>query len=434
MANDAGIVLMFDESPLSLDIPHIGQYFGAWAIEESHMRQLSGLVQSINLSAHVEQRQQIAENAGYEIVQGDIAVVSIEGAMTKYGSSLSSSGSTIRARRAIRQAMSDDSIAGIVLRIDSPGGSVAGTKELADDIYSADQQKPVWAVVEDLGASAAYYVASQARQIFANEPAFVGSIGTYMVVIDVSKAAEKAGYKVHVIRAGDMKGAGVPGTEITESQLAYFQTLIDKQNDLFLKAVSRGRRLSMQQVNSLADGRVHIASDALGLQLIDGIATFDEVVGKFSLFLKGPDMSTDTKVSTPVPATIAELRAACPGADSEFVLKQLELGATVQAAQSAFIVHQQAKLEAAVQQVNELTAKNTELSTKIDQLQQMPGNEPLESKKTSSTGNVLQEWNKLIAEQLAANPAMHRSRAVSIVAKANPELHRALVESANVSA
>src|SRR5690606_31819803 len=129
------------------------------------------------------------------------------GAMTKQGSSFGGA-STVRTRRAIRSAAADKSVSAIMLLIDSPGGSVSGTSDLADDVANAKKKKPVYAYIEDTCCSAAYWVASQCSAIYANPTAIVGSIGTYMVVADYSRMAENAGVKVHCISTGKYKGAG----------------------------------------------------------------------------------------------------------------------------------------------------------------------------------------------------------------------------------
>lgn len=255
-----------------------------------------------------------------------------------------------------------------------------------------------------------------------------------MVLYDVSKAFEKAGYIAHVIKAGEMKAAGTMGTEITPEQLEYFQSLIDSFNEFFVDAVARGRKLPRKQVEGLADGRVHIAKNAKQKGLIDGIGTFDEVVSIFTKHLKGKRMS-DEKKSAPASATLAELRAACPGADSDFLLKQIEASVTVSQAQTAYIAHMQLQYDKLLAQVDDLTAKNAELQTKIDQFQQMPGNDPLKSTgKSNSEGDVQAEWNEKIRQHLRDNPNDSRAKAVVAVKNSFPELHQALVGAANAKA
>jgi signal peptide peptidase SppA len=226
----------------------------------------------------VTEGETVAQQQAAEADEGGIAMIGIHGQMTKGRSSFDDGTSTVETRIAIRKAVRDEQVKAILLHIDSPGGTVAGTADLADEIAGADRRKPVYAYIEDLGASAAYWVASQARRITANRTALVGSIGTLSVLEDLSGMAEAAGVKVHVIATGAYKGAFVEGTEITEDHLAYAQEVVDDLNAPFLKAVKGGRQMTAKQVREAADGRVHIAKKALAFGLIDGVESLDDTV------------------------------------------------------------------------------------------------------------------------------------------------------------
>jgi len=206
-----------------------------------------------------------------------MAVIPIDGQMMK-GESKYGGANTIAIRRKVRAAMRDQDVTGIMLLVDSPGGTVAGTQDLAEDVAAANRVKPVFSHIEDLGASAAYWVMSQTRRITATPTSEVGSIGTLAVVEDYSAVAEKKGIKVHVISTGPYKGAGVPGTPITDEQLAYFRERVEAVNTHFLDAVSRGRNVSMGTVQEWADGRVWIADKARTMGLIDGVMLFDNAM------------------------------------------------------------------------------------------------------------------------------------------------------------
>lgn len=213
----------------------------------------------------------------YAIDGNGIAYVRLSGHLMKFDSKFGGT-STIRARRAIRMAAADEDAKAILLAIDSPGGTVAGTEELARDVVAAKDQKPVFAHIDDLGASAALWVASQADHLSANKTALVGSIGTVAVIEDSSKAAEKEGIEVHVISTGPFKGAGIPGTKVTDEHLAEMQELVDDLNEHFMQAVSTGRNLPMDAVRAMADGRVHIAQKAKAMGLINAVRPFDATI------------------------------------------------------------------------------------------------------------------------------------------------------------
>ena len=207
-------------------------------------------------------------------IQGRVAVIPMFGYMQK-GESKFGGVSTVFTRRALRAATADEEVDTIVLHIDSPGGSVAGVSELAGEMVKAKKSKPLLAQIEDLGASAAYWVASQADRIYANETAEVGSIGTMAVIVDSSGMAARDGVKVHVIATGDKKGIGVPGREVTEDDLAYLRGRVEAINGFFQRAVQTGRGLSDKRMEEVSDGRVVIAAEAKRLGLIDGVQSME---------------------------------------------------------------------------------------------------------------------------------------------------------------
>lgn len=212
---------------------------------------------------------------------GRMALINLSGVMQKHRSRyamLFGGASTSDLRDAVLQATEDGQVDSILIRVDSPGGSVAGTGDLADAVRAAAAVKPVHAFIEDLGASAAYWVASQATRVLANPTAMVGSIGTYAVIYDFSKAADEMGIGVHVVRAGEFKGAGVPGTKISKEQLAEFQREINDLNEHFVAGVARGRDLPMERARKLANGAVHIGAKAIDLGLIDDVATWNAAI------------------------------------------------------------------------------------------------------------------------------------------------------------
>lgn len=419
----------------SLGIPHLDQYFGLWMVEPNHFQAVAGAIEAMDLKAHVQLRQEIAPKAELARVDtgrnADLAMIEITGTMTKYGSSMGGSGSTIRARQLIREANSDPNITGILLKLDSPGGSVAGTQELAAAVR--DSEKPIVAFVEDLGASAAYYVASQASQIVANEPAMVGSIGTYTAVADFSKAAEQRGIKVHVISTGKFKGAGTPGAPVTDEQLANWQELINKSNSLFLAAVRKGRNMTAEQVADLATGQVWIASDAKSNGLIDSIGTVDQAIKQLRSLVRGAKRMSEERAATiqPQVASIQEIEQACPGADGNFVLGQIRIGATLQQAMTAHMAGQAQRIEDLCQAVEELTSERNQLQEDLEQARQSaaPGNQPLESESADHTSNgttALAEWRAKIEETMKERDC-DRAKATSIVAQKYPALQEAVL-------
>lgn len=214
-------------------------------------------------------------------LQAGVAVIPVVGAITK-GFSKFGGASAAFTRRAVRAAVSDPDVGAILLKIDSPGGSVAGIDDLAADVARAASVKPTEAYIEDVGASAAYWIASEANAIHSNPSAMVGSIGAFMVLIDSSKAAEIAGLRVLPVASGPLKAAGQPGTPITDSVLAETQALVDAVASRFFAAVKRGRQMSKAQLDAVTTGGVWPASDAKALGLLDSVRPIDEVVAALS--------------------------------------------------------------------------------------------------------------------------------------------------------
>jgi signal peptide peptidase SppA len=267
-------------------LPYVGIHDAFWAIEESSARMLLGILGSTDARVHKEEFE--ARRGGdpighsdFDLIDG-VAVISIVGAMTKSPTSFDPGCSTVLTRRQIRAAAADDAVRAIVLRIDSPGGSVGGTDDLAADVAAAAKKKPCHAYVEDSCCSAAYWVASQCTKIFASPTSVVGSIGVFTTATDWSRAAENMGAHVHLITTGKHKGAGAPGTRISEEHLAKWQSTCDVFYEHFMQAIRKGRRMSKARVEELADGSVWVGESAVSNGLIDGIASFDEVFSSLS--------------------------------------------------------------------------------------------------------------------------------------------------------
>lgn len=264
-------------------------YFGLWSIEPAYMRQMAANVAQMDLQQHVAQslnqpqRQAKSADVLTSTTGVNLAVVQLAGTLMKHASSVDGSTSTIDSRKQIREAANDPSIDGVLLHIDSPGGTVAGTAELARDVYETNGKKPVWAFVDDLAASAAYWVASQAQHIVANHgTASIGSIGTYINLIDSSKYFEAEGLESVVIATGPLKGMGTDGTPITAEHKAYLKSIVDQSQAYFTEAVAEGRQMSLEDVNALATGGVFLAAEAVKNRLIDEIKSFDETLESFA--------------------------------------------------------------------------------------------------------------------------------------------------------
>lgn len=184
-----------------------------------------------------------------------------------------------RIRRELDAAAANPEIASILLHIDSPGGTVAGTPETAAAVAAAAARKPVVAFADGLAASAAYWIGSQATEFVASPSADVGSIGVISVHQSVAKLYERMGVDTTVIRAGKFKGEGNSFEPLGEEAQAAMQARVDAAYGDFLAAVAAGRKASEKRVREgFGEGRVLDAKAALAEGMIDRVATLDETI------------------------------------------------------------------------------------------------------------------------------------------------------------
>ena len=226
-------------------------------------------------------KQFAAANAG-----AGIAVLPLYGVVTQRGNmvdDISGPGSTSTQKftSALRQVLADDTVGQILIDIDSPGGSVYGVAELATEIVKARAQKPVVAVANSLAASAAYWIGCSAGEFYVTPGGEVGSIGVWQAHFDYSKALEEEGVKPTLISAGKFKVEGNPYVPLDPEAQAFMQSRVDDYYNAFIKAVAKGRGVSVADVrDGMGEGRVLGADAALAAKMVDGVATFDDVLAK----------------------------------------------------------------------------------------------------------------------------------------------------------
>lgn len=215
-----------------------------------------------------------------------IAVLPLYGVVTQRGNMVDDisgpgSSSTQQFTSVLRQMLADDTVGQILIDIDSPGGSVYGVSELASEIIKARAQKPVIAVANSLAASAAYWIGCSASEFYVTPGGEVGSIGVWQAHFDYSKALEEDGVKPTLISAGKFKVEGNPYVPLDEQAQAFMQSRVDDYYNAFVEAVALGRGVSINDVKTgMGEGRVLGADAALAQNMVDGIATFDDVLAK----------------------------------------------------------------------------------------------------------------------------------------------------------
>jgi signal peptide peptidase SppA len=177
------------------------------------------------------------------------------------------------------ELVNDDSIGAIVLDVDSPGGTVAGTDELADKMFAARGRKPVIAVANTLMASAAYWIGTAADEVVITPSGDVGSVGVAAVHISTAEADKMAGIETTVLTSGKFKGEDNPFEPLTDEARENIQERLDAEHDRFVAAVARHRGVSASVVRSkFGQGRVLQAEPALAAGMVDRIDTFENVL------------------------------------------------------------------------------------------------------------------------------------------------------------
>ena len=177
----------------------------------------------------------------------------------------------------LEDARKDSSVVGVIMHINSPGGSVYASEKIYKEINKLKEtNKPVYAVMQELAASGGYYISAPCDKIFASNETFTGSIGVIMQSYSLEGLFEKYGIKEQNITTGKMKDAGSFGSDMDEEEKEYFQGLVDSAFGRFVKVVSEGRDMSESEVKKIADGRVYDGSQALENGLIDKIGDLED--------------------------------------------------------------------------------------------------------------------------------------------------------------
>jgi signal peptide peptidase SppA len=256
--------------------------------------------------------------------------------------------STDQTRALVAGAVADPNVHSIHLNVDSPGGTVGGTHELADEVHAASQAKPVEARISGMAASAAYWIASQASRITASPSASIGSIGVYSALADTSKAAEAAGVKVHAVRSSELKGIGqIAGAEVTPAQVAEVQGRVDRSAQMFATAVARGRGFDDQRTKTVSTGQQWFADEARFLGLIDAVET--SAVTPAISQAGGSPASTQLASSEEEAMEVKDIAAQLAAVQSELqTLRDDKAKSEVQAAAAAKALEDNAKLLAEV--------------------------------------------------------------------------------------
>ncbi len=173
-----------------------------------------------------------------------------------------------------------DHIKAIVVRIDSPGGAVGPSQEIYDAIKRIKAKKKVVASMGSLAASGGYYVACATDKIYANPGTLTGSIGVIMELPNVTGLLKWAGVDMNTITAGKMKDSGSPFRDMKPEEREYFTAMLEDVHSQFIEAVAAGRKLTVEEVTPLADGRVFSGRQAKEVKLVDELGGLEVAVAE----------------------------------------------------------------------------------------------------------------------------------------------------------
>ncbi len=260
-----------------------------WAIIPEKLTEISAFL-SLAAAGKLDPAQVKAAYGGAQAPQtktaGAVQVIPVNGVISQrmnLMSEFSGGTSTQGLAKQIRGAVADPAVGAIVLDVSSPGGSVYGVEELAQEIYNARGDKKIVAVANSLMASAAYWISSAADEIVVTPGGELGSIGVIAAHTDRSKAMDALGVKTTYISAGKYKTEGNPDEPLSEDAQAFMQQRVNEYYDAFTKAVARGRGATAAAVRSgYGQGRVVGAAEAVSLGLADRVDTLDATIARLS--------------------------------------------------------------------------------------------------------------------------------------------------------
>jgi protease IV len=200
----------------------------------------------------------------------NVAVVPIEGTITSSDEIL----------KQLRKFRKKSSVKAIVLRINSPGGTVAPAQEIYREIGKVRKKKPVVSSMETVGASAAYYIASNSDKIVCSAGTITGSIGVIMMLPEIHKVIEKIGVNVNVIKAGKFKDIGAGFRPLTGEERNILETFAENIHEQFIGDVAAGRKdkIDIEKLRSIADGQFFTGEKAKEMGLVDTIGNFYDAV------------------------------------------------------------------------------------------------------------------------------------------------------------
>lgn len=196
----------------------------------------------------------------------------------------------------IKRYSEDPSVSAIVLRVNSPGGGVAPSQEIYDEVIKAKEEKKVVVSMGALAASGGYYIASPADVIIANPGTITGSIGVIMELPNIQGLMEKIGIETQVVKSGRLKDMASTFRSLTAEEREILQGLLDDVHRQFINAVAESRGMDFDHLKTLADGRIFSGEKARELGLVDELGNLEhaiKVAGRLSGIKGDPEVVTE---------------------------------------------------------------------------------------------------------------------------------------------
>lgn len=331
----------------------------------------------------------ICDDDGYELYHrtvGGMAIIEVVGPVVKGVSSFGGA-SGLLIRKAIRRAREDSMVNSCMLYIDSPGGRGDVPAAVVDELKAFKAAgKKLYAYVDGMACSAAYWMACPADKIYCGRTDMAGCIGAYCVLYDDTGWQEEHGIKSVLVKTGRYKGLGADG-KVTDDLTEDVERELNELMEPFLADIAEGRELNIERVRELADGRSHLGDNALALGLVDQVTTYEAAIGEIIMTPEqfeqyaaaNPDAvkklaqvqkiaadeyargKSETEAALkPKNATSRELKGAFPE-DSGFVMDRLEVDAPLSDHKIAYVDYLAKKTVALSQENDQLKAKLAEI-------------------------------------------------------------------------
>lgn len=217
--------------------------------------------------------------------------------------------------RQLRYFLKQDSVKAVVLRVDSPGGIVAPSQEIYSEVKKFAAKKKIIVSMGSLAASGGYYISAPATMIYANPGTITASIGVILKLSNIESLMDKIGIKSHTLKTGKYKDSGSPLRQFSAEDRAMLQSVISNTHEQFVRAVAEGRKLPIEDVRKIADGRILSGEQAKEYKLVDRLGTIQDAIEEAG---RQAGISGDPELLLPPKRKINYMDLLAEGAEGSF--------------------------------------------------------------------------------------------------------------------